>query len=311
MNKAEITNRVMKELSGDRLQAALLADANFNHAMNHPEFNKLEKQKRALTLSLATAKGEEAKKIRQTHAEVEAKQNLILGKLGLSRADIQARPKCKECADNGIKNGKFCACVVQKVNKRLMQQSGLDVKDLKTFDDVDEKLLNANPKLGKIYRMAKEYALSFPNNKLRNMIIIGEVGVGKTFLLECIANEVLSKNHFVVMTTAFALNRVMTGAFLNKQVYERKALLEPILDCDLLVIDDLGSETKYDQEAMVSNLFTVLNERLHAGKHTIVSSNLEPTQIEDFYGNRIVSRLFDTRNTLSLRIVGDDLRIKK
>jgi len=311
MNKNAITSSILSEKAQSKLQATLSAEACFRRAMQDTVFSKLEKQKRELILKLASASGALAKQLKLNYAELEKKQDLVLGKLCLKRADFQPTVVCKSCSDTGFVGGRLCACVRKKVNEQLVVQSGLQSHNLKTFADADAAILDSNTNLKKTYKLADDYCKVFPNNKLKNMVFISNVGVGKSFLLECMANELLASNHFVVFTTAFDLNHAMLKAHNARTVYERNELLEPILECDLLIIDDLGSEPTKQNDIMAANLFTVLNERVRSGRHTITSSNLAPYELEDFYGNRVISRLFDRKTALVLQIKGDDLRLRK
>lgn len=163
--------------------------------------------------------------------------------------------------------------------------------------------------LEKAYKLAQAYVEKFPNVKTSNLIFMGEVGVGKSFLLECIANALLEKQFFVVYTTAFNLSHSMLKA-LTLPPAQSGTLLAPLLECDLLIIDDLGSEPMF-RNLSTSNMFTIFNEREIKNLSTLISTNMSLEDIGERYGNRIFSRIFNKRKSKVITFQGVDLRIKK
>ncbi len=147
------------------------------------------------------------------------------------------------------------------------------------------------------------------NRQSGNIYIQGEVGRGKTFLINSIAKELLDRNYSVVYITSTKLFK-----FLNDYHWafeDRRANLESqyemIFDCDLLIIDDLGAETHRTTDQ--SNLFDVVNERMNKGLPIILSSNLDEDLIGEIYGPRVFSRILGN-NSKTYEIFGEDLRLK-
>ena len=134
----------------------------------------------------------------------------------------------------------------------------------------------------------------------------GDTGIGKTFLSNCIAKELLDSRHSVIYFTAFQLFDI-----LSKGVFKRdeEALLSHrnIFDCDLLIIDDLGTELS--NSFTTSQLFLCINERILRQKSTIISTNLGMNQLADIYSERVLSRI--SSNYTLLKLFGADIRILK
>ena len=135
---------------------------------------------------------------------------------------------------------------------------------------------------------------------------MGKCGSGKTFLASCIASA-LSKNGFsVIMLSSFAfVNRMLKYHTTFDE--DKLAYLEPLIDCDLLIIDDLGSENIF-KNVTVEYLFHVVNERMNAGKHTVFTTNLDDDMIRTRYGERTYSRLFGSRQSAGFALSDKDLR---
>ena len=148
---------------------------------------------------------------------------------------------------------------------------------------------------------------NFDNPNEKNLIFTGSTGLGKTFMINCIANEILKQGKTVLYQTApIMLDSIIDEKFGN--VETKINLQENILNVDLLIIDDLGAERVNDLK--ITELFTIINSRLLNPKlKTIISSNLTIEELFKTYTNRIGSRLVG--NYKFLRFFGEDLRFKK
>lgn len=311
MNKTSIRTKVLRELQDSRLRAEFLAAENLKKARGQSaEFMKADNRWHALVLECAKAlpDSEEYKKSRFELAKAEEKRAQQLKKIGMSMQDITPVYSCKKCEDQGFLQGKMCNCLRQSINQKMLELGGLSAFEGHSFSQVDTALLDENPVLKKAHELAKTYVAKFPDVKTPNLVFIGEVGIGKTFLLECIANALLERDFFVVYVTAFGLSNAMLKA-LTVGPLEREALLSPLLECDLLIIDDLGSEPMF-RNLSTTNLFTIFNEREVKNKATMLSTNLSLAEIEERYGNRLFSRIFNKRRSNVVRFQGKDLRIK-
>jgi len=145
--------------------------------------------------------------------------------------------------------------------------------------------------------------------KTKNLILTGNTGAGKTHLAGCIASAATEKGQNAIMITAFALNNVFLryhSLFDGNRFDDMNALL----DCDLLIIDDLGAAQNI-KNVTVNYLLNLINERNLNGAATVITTNLTPEEILSVYGERVFSRLFDKRLTAVIPFGGEDLRLKK
>ena len=141
----------------------------------------------------------------------------------------------------------------------------------------------------------------------RNILLYGDTGVGKTFLSHCIAKEVMDSSYSVIYFSASRLFDVLAKNMFGKKEEETDDSLEYIYNCDLLIIDDLGTELA--NTFTISQLFSCLNERILRRKSTIISTNLALDDIKTIYSERIFSRI--SSHYTMLRLTGDDIRIQK
>ena len=143
--------------------------------------------------------------------------------------------------------------------------------------------------------------------EFRNILLYGDTGVGKTFLSHCIAKELIDTSFSVVYFTAASLFDLFAQNTFGSRASHDMDAQEHIYDCDLLIIDDLGTELP--NSFTVSQLFICLNERILRRKPTIISTNLALDDIQSIYSERTFSRI--SSNYTILRLTGDDIRIQK
>ena len=145
------------------------------------------------------------------------------------------------------------------------------------------------------------------SKEFHNILLYGDTGVGKTFLSHCIAKELMDSAYSVIYFTAAGLFDILAENTFGKRQDKDSDVFEHIYDCDLLIIDDLGTELP--NSFTVSQLFICLNERILRQKSTIISTNLALEDIKSIYSERTFSRI--SSNYTILRITGDDIRIQK
>ena len=153
--------------------------------------------------------------------------------------------------------------------------------------------------------VCKDFAYHF-GEEPRNLFLYGDTGVGKTFLSNCIAKELIDRTYSVIYFTAFELFDIFEKSKFGKDD-AAEAMNTHIFDCDLLIIDDLGTELP--NSFTISRLFLCLNERMLRRKSTIISTNLSLDTFVEYYSERTFSRI--TSNYKMLKLIGDDIRIKK
>ena len=248
----------------------------------------------------------------------------LLNKLGITEDFFIPDYSCKLCNDTGYlinDNNIMCTCLKQRLldiqynksNISGLESNNFDFFNLNLFsDEIDEKKYNSNISPRKNMEKIKEIALHFidyfDNPSEKNMLFSGNTGLGKTFLTNCIANEVLKKGKTVLYQTApVMLDSVIDYKFGKSPDFNYNDLL----DVDLLIIDDLGTENI--NNVKLSELFNIINTRLLNQNHhitkTIISTNLSLNNLFKNYDERIFSRLVGYYNIC--RFFGEDLRYRK
>ena len=225
---------------------------------------------------------------------------------------------CPDCKDSGYINGEKCHCFKQAAINVIYQQSNIqEILRKENFDSFSYDYYSdddINPKTGlsslATARNAVEECRFFIKdfaNKPKNLLIYGKTGVGKTFLSNCVAHELLNAGHSVIYFTAFQLFDILSKGVFDKDA-DAIAAHQNIFDCDLLVIDDLGTELS--NSFTTSQLFLCVNERLLRRKSTIISTNLNLNQISETNSESTLSRICDAYTLINL-FSKTDIRIQK
>lgn len=232
---------------------------------------------------------------------------------------------CKLCNDTGYittnYNTQMCNCLKQKLYDLEYNKSNISDLQNRTFDTFLSTCYSENVDSAKygsdisprdnieiIKKISKNFIQNFENPEEKNLLFTGNTGLGKTFLSECIANEILKKGKNVLYQTA----PVMLDSIINYRFgKEDGSMYKNLLDVDLLIIDDLGTETMNSMK--FTELFNVINTRLLNQNNkitkTIISTNLNIQDLFKNYDERIVSRLIGNYNIC--RFYGDDIRLMK
>lgn len=224
---------------------------------------------------------------------------------------------CDICNDTGFVKTQICRCRKKLIIEKKYSQSNISrLVQRENFRTFNANLYSKNlykdypispyENIIRIQNDAKMYVENFSKN-YKNLYIFGDVGRGKTFLINSIAKEILDRNYSVLYLTATKL-----FSFMNDYLYafsERKEELKErydlIFESDLLIIDDLGSEN--DRNSNETNLFEIVNDRMINKKPIIFSSNYSEDELMEFYGDRIFSRIIGSSEVME--IFGEDLRL--
>ena len=246
----------------------------------------------------------------------EQKKTLLLS-AGFPADYLEPVYECEDCKDTGYIGNRKCHCFHKAVIDLLYTQSNLQhILEKENFDTFSLSYYSDNhidPKTGRssltnmknAYLTCREFADTFADN-FRNLFLYGDTGVGKTFLSNCIAKELIDHAYSVIYFTAFELFDTIAKSKFEKD-NTAEIMYEHIFNCDLLINDDLGTELS--NAFTVSQLFLCLNERLLRRKSTIISTNLSLESLVEIYSERTFSRI--TSNYTMLKLTGDDIRIKK
>ncbi len=223
---------------------------------------------------------------------------------------------CKDCHDTGYIENEKCHCFKQAIIDLLYEQSNLKgILEEENFSHFSFDFYSSNfvdPKSGltakesakNAYNIAKEFVADF-DKKFQNLFLLGDVGVGKTFLTNCIAKELIDQGFSVLYMSASGFFSALADKAFGKDDIDADNIYDLIHTCDLLIIDDLGTE--YTNTFVSSQFFTCINERLLAKRSTIISTNLSLDSLADLYTERSFSRI--TSNYTMIRLFGDDIRL--
>ncbi len=255
---------------------------------------------------------------------LKSEKEKLLNKLNI---DLTPNYDCKTCSDTGFisDNGKtqLCNCIKQKLYDIQYNKSNLSDLSRDTFknfnldlysDKIDEKIYSSkiSPKenMKIIKKICEEFIENFDNPDQKNLLFTGNTGLGKTFLSNCIANELLKSGKNVLYQTSPVLFDTIIDYRFGKSNVQQD-FYEDILNVDLLIIDDLGTETMNSMK--FSELFNIINTRLLNQNSkitkTIISTNLTLNNLYELYDERIVSRFVGYYNIC--KFYGDDIRFKK
>lgn len=256
---------------------------------------------------MAIASGNDAPKAIENAHEIYQK---ALEKYGFCEDDFKSKPACPHCGDTGYCDGKVCSCVWDSFIKNLKIECQIDERAKFSFADCNLSAVKNKAQrtaLDELYSSMKKYVDKFPAAKCRTLVFSGGVGTGKTCLASAMSRAVVEKGYAVKFVSAYEFCSLMLTVH-TSPISERNALLHDVLTCDLLVIDDLGTEPML-KNVTVEYLLLTLEERQSRGLFSIITTNLSGENILNRYGERIYSRLSHKQHSMILELQGSDLRI--
>lgn len=251
-------------------------------------------------------------------ADFSATEQILLVRAGYPADHLQIHYRCPHCHDTGYVGYPIkqkCTCLTQAILKKAYTASDSSILTTQRFDLFDSSLFSdktdANgtshrSRMLLLKTKLEDYCEQFPKTKQRILLFSGKAGLGKTYLLHCMANQLIENNHTVVYYSCYSLlDSFFTLQFNDQESYRH--LKDQLASVDVLILDDLGSETMRNKYT-VEDLFYVINTRIQLNKHLFISTNLTPAEIQKRYTERIVSRLFDKKNVLAYSLEGEDIR---
>lgn len=258
--------------------------------------------------------------LKKTAKIAKTKRETLLLEHGFPKDYLDIQYQCKDCKDTGYTINDKCHCFKQSIVNILYSQSNIKTAIKKenfsnfSFDFypdnyIDESIgLSPRQNMEKVVKQSKDFINNFDSD-FQNLLIYGNTGVGKTFISNCIAKELLDRSYTVIYLTSFQLFDILEKNKFNKDddSQEVQNQFNFILSCDLLIIDDLGTELT--NSFINTQLYLCINERYLREKSTIISTNLSLDNINDKYSERIFSRLVS--NYTLLKIIGSDIRFIK
>ncbi len=277
-----------------------------------PEYRDLDEEIPAQGMALLRARlaGKETTgtPLKVDIEKVAAKKQALLTAGGYPADYLSPVYDCQDCKDTGFIDGRKCHCFRAQETTMLYDQSGIqDLARQKNFSSLSDEFYQGKDHVSfqKCVQDAKEFVRHFPKS-YRNFYYYGNVGTGKTFLSICIAHELIEKGYSVLYFSAVSLfEKLSSYAFSLDKKQQLRELQEDLYTCDLLIIDDLGSELV--NSYVNSALFSCLNERSLRRKSTIISTNKDMQEFKQTYSERICSRIFGQYQLY--KFSGPDIRI--
>lgn len=316
------TKKLSAEIAAEKRKQELYASQKrlqkIDETLNHSAFTQIKE-----ILNQTPTNVDFAAQVEDLKKEKES----ILSSLQLSKDYLEPQYECKICQDTGYVTENYkttlCNCIKQKIfdieynkaNIGNLEKENFSHFRLERFSneknpDKYKSPLSPRENMVNIKKICKTFIQSFDDENEKNLLFTGNTGLGKTFLSNCIANELLAQGKTVLyQTSSVMLDTIIDYRFgkadISKDIYDN------ILNVDLLIIDDLGTETM--NSLKFTELFNIINTRLlnqnsHITK-TIISTNLTLQNLFATYDERIVSRLVGYYNIC--RFFGDDLRFQK
>lgn len=324
----EVQKAALSKIENRRLNAESEAEFRKSKIFKEiPEAENFEKEISSCGIAAARAvlKGgnvkEEIEKLKEKSLRLQNEYKEALAKKGYTVEDTEPKYTCKNCCDKGYfeldNRTVMCDCLKQAlVESACAELNKYSPLSLCTFDDFKLEYYSSTLEEGyprsayeqikNILTYCKDYADGFNKNS-KSLFMKGKTGLGKTHLSLSIANEVIKKGYGVIYVSAPSVVSQLEKEHFSYNKSEAKTE-EALIDCDLLIIDDLGTE--FATPFSTSAIYNIFNSRLLANKPVIINTNLTLQELEKLYSQRFVSRIIG--EAYRLDFFGKDIRtIKK
>lgn len=248
-----------------------------------------------------------AKLVRDKNIATQQRISMLVGDLTGDPDYLNPKYVCSDCKDTGFIDGARCHCFEELLRsytvKELNEQTTISLHDFSEFrPDFYEEGENRR-RMNEYCRYFIEYCKHFPQG-CRSMLIMGQTGLGKTFLSSCIAKAIAAKGYAVAFgSVSDFLRRIENEHFGRTE----GNTLDALLAADIVIIDDLGSE--FSGAFYEATIYNIINGRINLRKPTVISTNLTESQFNARYNERISSRVFN--EFMPIMFVGKDIRQQK
>ena len=279
-----------------------------------PEINAIDKElyRTGISVMSCAIRGKDKvdvclKELKERNLFLQKKRAALLSTLGYNEDYTDLKYDCPICQDWGAINGKICSCYKSRLVEEQFKESGISsLAKTQSFDTFSLDYYENKDEMQNLINYSKEYVENF-GSSYENLLFVGGTGLGKTHLSTAIAVELIKKGYNVVYESA----QNIFFDFENDRFIDRFGGEEPVspkyLECDLLIIDDLGAENV--TAFSIACLYNIINTRLNKKLPVIASTNFTSQEIRQRYHDRITSRLFSDF-TIKL-FKGTDIRRQK
>jgi len=277
-----------------------------------PQYKEIENQiaSESIKAGIAALSSESALNgLNDTIDELARKKNLLLTQAGYSINYLNPPYICPYCKDTGFIGSERCHCFKQAVLEHTyMQSNAMTLLKNETFDNISHEYHTGEELTNflEAEKASRNLVANFDYDHT-NILFKGTAGTGKSFLSNCIANELIKNGYSVIYFSSVALFEKLSSYKFSKDKSFMDNPLKDIYSCDLLVIDDLGSELT--NQFVISELFSIINERFLRKRSTVISTNLNFNDISERYTERTFSRLYSYYDVYDLS--GNDVRVYK
>lgn len=301
MNKRKLIDEVKQQFMLKRIKAQEKVDDFILSLRQNPEFDNLYSTYARTQLEYLKSKYEQENlTLKYDLQELKGRINDYLKAHNIDKSNLTPQYECSICNDTGVVGGKICNCLQQALNKRLSMKV-CSQSQFKSFEDCKPNIMSETDI--KTCQILKTWCEKYPNVNKINICLVGGAGTGKTFLLECVANEMLKHGQIVCYKTAFELNELARLYHIGKS-YD----FADCLTADILLIDDLGTEPIL-KNVTKEYLYNLINTRQVNNLPTLITTNLSQEQLLDRYDERIYSRLANKNLSLNIQLTGTDKRL--
>ena len=308
---------IMREYDNQRLENMHGLNARTQAVYDKfPEIKQIDQQISELAEKFATSFTTEGimsfAQYKEKLSDLRMEKEALLKCFHIAPEVLQMQYRCPDCQDTGYIENEKCHCLRQRMIDEMYQQSNLrEILNTENFSTLSYQYYDADnlDKMKVAIETCKKFTENF-DKTFENILLCGTVGIGKTFLSNCIAKEILDQGHSVLYLSAFQLFDLMAKHSFSGNAPKDGDFAKQyphIFDSDLLIIDDLGTELI--NSFTVAGFFLVINERILRKKSTLISTNLSPEEIFTTYTDRTASRIIS--NYTMLKLSGSDIRLKK
>ena len=325
MNRAEALEKALRFYQNRKLEIEKDINSRQQQAEKKaPRLTELLYERAALpmkSLRLAMSNPEEAERVsaemKERGLEINSDIRKALIEAGYPEDYLKPHYECSLCHDTGYLQNempmKTCPCFERRVLS-YMREPNTNTIYLHRFEDFDESILPEESMPSgftqreitkRIRQECEDFANRYPNTTYPGLILSGQVGVGKTFLLDCIYSRLTERGIDALRINGFELMERIRSKHFGQE--DGNDTFEALLSVPVLLLDDLGSEPVI-KGISAEYICLLINERMDTKRHSVITTNMTPPQYKEKYNDRLASRLMDKHFWDHLSLLGRDLR---